>query len=148
MHAYAGRQFVPFLWWSLVWPGREANSRPTVREADTLPTEPNQHGQWNHKSIRVLYVLPRYIFQPDYCITSMACFLLWWIFLILSICTWIKWDYWSCSWKCLQSGLISPMCDCVQITLAFVIPFGCTWLWLGNKGGNIRPKTLKYPPRE
>ena len=45
MHAYAGRQFVPFLWWSLVWPGREANSRPTVREADTLPTEPTRHGQ-------------------------------------------------------------------------------------------------------
>ena len=44
MHAYAGRQFVPFLWWSLVWPGREANSRPTVREADTLPTEPTRHG--------------------------------------------------------------------------------------------------------
>ena len=46
MHAYAGRQFVPFLWWSLVWPGREANSRPTVREADTLPTEPARHGTW------------------------------------------------------------------------------------------------------
>ena len=44
MHAYAGRQFVPFLWWSLVWPGREANSRPTVREADTPPTEPTRHG--------------------------------------------------------------------------------------------------------
>ena len=44
MHAYAGRQFVPFLWWSLVWPGREANSRPTVREADTLPTEPTRQG--------------------------------------------------------------------------------------------------------
>ena len=44
MRAYAGRQFVPFLWWSLVWPGREANSRPTVREADTLPTEPTRHG--------------------------------------------------------------------------------------------------------
>ena len=43
MRAYAGRQFVPFLWWSLVWPGREANSRPTVREADTLPTEPTRH---------------------------------------------------------------------------------------------------------
>ena len=46
MHAYAGRQFVPFLLWSLVWPGWEANSRPTVREADTLPTEPTRHG--NH----------------------------------------------------------------------------------------------------
>ena len=45
MHAYAGRQFVPFLQWSLVWPGREANSRPTVREADTLPTEPTRHGR-------------------------------------------------------------------------------------------------------
>ena len=44
MRAYAGRQFAPFLWWSLVWPGREANSRPTVREADTLPTEPPRHG--------------------------------------------------------------------------------------------------------
>ena len=44
MHAYAGRQFVPFLWWSLVWPGREANSRPAVREVDTLPTEPTRHG--------------------------------------------------------------------------------------------------------
>ena len=37
---HAERQFVPFLWWSLVWPGREANSRPTVREADTLTTKP------------------------------------------------------------------------------------------------------------
>ena len=45
MHAYAGRQFVPLLWWSLVWPGREANSQPTVREADTLPTEPTRHGR-------------------------------------------------------------------------------------------------------
>ena len=44
MRAYAGRQFVPVLWWSLVWPSREANSRPTVREADTLPTEPTRHG--------------------------------------------------------------------------------------------------------
>ena len=43
MHAYAGRQFLPFLWWSLVWPGREANSWPTVREADMLPTEPTRH---------------------------------------------------------------------------------------------------------
>ena len=45
MHAYAGRQFVPFLWWSLVWPGREANSRPTVRETDTLTTKPTRSGQ-------------------------------------------------------------------------------------------------------
>ena len=44
MHVYAGRQCVPFLWLSLVWPGREANSRPTVREADTLPTEPTRQG--------------------------------------------------------------------------------------------------------
>ena len=44
MHAYAGRQFVQSLWWSLVWPGREANSRPTVREADMLLTEPTR--QW------------------------------------------------------------------------------------------------------
>ena len=51
LRAYAGRQFVPFLWWSLVWPGREANSRPTVREADTLLTEPTRHGGrfwWDH----------------------------------------------------------------------------------------------------
>ena len=34
-------------WWSLVWPGREAKSRPTVREADTLPTEPTWHGNQN-----------------------------------------------------------------------------------------------------
>ena len=27
-------------------PDREANSRPTVREADTLPTEPTRHGLW------------------------------------------------------------------------------------------------------
>ena len=40
MRAYAGRQFVPFLWWSLVWPGREANSRlPCERR-----TEPTRHG--------------------------------------------------------------------------------------------------------
>ena len=42
---YTGRQFVPFLWWSLVWPDREENSRPTVREADTLVTEPTRHGK-------------------------------------------------------------------------------------------------------
>ena len=33
--------FYDGLWYD---PGREANSRPTVREADTLPTEPTQHG--------------------------------------------------------------------------------------------------------
>ena len=60
MRAYAGRQFVPFLWWSLVWPGREANSRPTVWEADTLPTEPTRHGhlsvQWNSSCEANLFV--------------------------------------------------------------------------------------------
>ena len=44
LRAYAGRQLVPILRWSLVWPGREVNSRPTVREAVTLPTEPTRHG--------------------------------------------------------------------------------------------------------
>ena len=39
-------QFVPFLWWSLVWPGREANSRLTVWEADMLTTKPNRHGDF------------------------------------------------------------------------------------------------------
>ena len=29
----------------------EANSRPTVREADTLPTEPTRHGQENRVKI-------------------------------------------------------------------------------------------------
>ena len=28
----------------LVWPGREANSRPIVWEADTLTTKPTRHG--------------------------------------------------------------------------------------------------------
>ena len=56
MHAYAGRQFVPFLWWSLVWPGREANSRPTVREADTLPTEPTRHGNIYGKWLVFSYI--------------------------------------------------------------------------------------------
>ena len=55
MHAYAGRQFVPFLWWSLVWPGREANSRSTVRKADTLPTEPTRHGDF-FKESTCLYI--------------------------------------------------------------------------------------------
>ena len=27
-----------------LWYDEEANSRPTVREADTLPTEPTRHG--------------------------------------------------------------------------------------------------------
>ena len=40
----AGRQFVPFLWWSLVWPRWDANSRPTVWEVDTLTTKPTRHG--------------------------------------------------------------------------------------------------------
>ena len=44
MRTYAGRQLVPFLWWSLVWPGRDANSRPSVWEADTLTTKPTRHG--------------------------------------------------------------------------------------------------------
>ena len=34
----AGRQFVPFLWWSLVWPGRGMNPRPTACD-DTLITK-------------------------------------------------------------------------------------------------------------
>ena len=55
MHAYAGRQFVPFLWWSLVWPGREANSRPTVREADTLPTK-MKRGYMPHYEINKIVV--------------------------------------------------------------------------------------------
>ena len=38
LRAMHGGSLYHFLWWSLVWPGREANSRPTVREADTLPT--------------------------------------------------------------------------------------------------------------
>ena len=43
MRAYAGRHFVPFLWWSLVWPSRDANPRPTVWESDTLTTKLTQH---------------------------------------------------------------------------------------------------------
>ena len=39
----AGRQFVPFLWWSLVWLGRDANPQPTMWEADMLTTKPTQH---------------------------------------------------------------------------------------------------------
>ena len=50
-NACVSMQFVPFLWWSLVWPGREANSRPTVREADTLPTEPTRHGYFLKRAL-------------------------------------------------------------------------------------------------
>ena len=35
--------FVPFLWWSLVWPGWDANPRPTVWEGDTITTKPTQN---------------------------------------------------------------------------------------------------------
>ena len=71
MHAYARRQFVPFLWWSLVWPSREANSRPTMREADTLPTEPTRHGQhylikqsiWSLLYCTVNHAFPQYDFS-------------------------------------------------------------------------------------
>ena len=33
-----------FLCWPLVWPGLDANPRPTVWEADTLTTKPTRHG--------------------------------------------------------------------------------------------------------
>ena len=39
-HFYDGLWYDP-----VVSLGREANSRPTVREADTLPTEPTRHGK-------------------------------------------------------------------------------------------------------
>ena len=37
----AGSQFVPFLWWSFVWPGWGMNQRPAW-EADTLTTKPSR----------------------------------------------------------------------------------------------------------
>ena len=47
LHAMQGGIFVPFLWWLLVLPSREANSQPTVWEADTLTTKPVRHGYTN-----------------------------------------------------------------------------------------------------
>ena len=38
----AGRQFVPFLWWSLVWTSQGTNLRPIAWEADTLTTKPSR----------------------------------------------------------------------------------------------------------
>ena len=40
---HAGSQFVPYLWWSSVWPGWDANPRPTTWEVDMLITKPFQH---------------------------------------------------------------------------------------------------------
>ena len=37
----AGRQFVPFLWWSFVWIGQGANPRPNAYESNTLITKPS-----------------------------------------------------------------------------------------------------------
>ena len=37
-----GRQFVPFLWWPLVWP---ANQRPTAWQGNNLTTKPTWHGR-------------------------------------------------------------------------------------------------------
>ena len=34
----AGRQFMPFQWWSLVWPGLGVNPWPTTWEANMLPS--------------------------------------------------------------------------------------------------------------
>ena len=58
----AGRQFVPFLWWSLVWPGRDSNPWPTVWEADMLITTLARHGCWlyiaehHHRTIRLFCI--------------------------------------------------------------------------------------------
>ena len=71
LRAYAGRQFVPFLWWSLVWPSREANSRPTVREADTLPTEPTRHGLFK------VCKQTEAMFQPSWKLHLNICLMLW-----------------------------------------------------------------------
>ena len=58
-HAFnAGMQFVAFLWWSLVLPDRDANPRPTAREADTLTTKPTQQVPfWYILSIYLLFWL-------------------------------------------------------------------------------------------
>ena len=47
--AYACSQFVQFLWWSLVWPGRDANPWPTMWEADMLTTKPTWHSMFSTK---------------------------------------------------------------------------------------------------
>ena len=45
MHCVSCREAVcTIFWWFLVWPGRDANLRPTVWEADTLTTKPTRHG--------------------------------------------------------------------------------------------------------
>ena len=112
MRAYAGRQFAPFLWWSLVWPGRETNSRPTVREADTLPTEPNQHGQlynWckypiinDHQFlILVIYCFPQRQYQV-YIKKEYAYNLHCWFILLHLFCLWINY---MCIYTCMYSVL-------------------------------------------
>ena len=72
MHACnAGKQFVAFLWWSLVLPGRDANPQPTVWEADMLTTKPTQHGLKNIWFDTVIQVQTKYIaalleYFPDF----------------------------------------------------------------------------------
>ena len=39
----AGRRFVPFLWWSLLWPGCGTNPGPTTWEVDTLTIKLTLH---------------------------------------------------------------------------------------------------------
>ena len=44
----AGRQFVSFVWRSLVRPSRDANPRPTVWKADMITTKPTRHGLYSY----------------------------------------------------------------------------------------------------
>ena len=122
MHAYAGRQFVPFLWWSLVWPGREANSR-TVREADTLPTEPTRHG------FDLCQVLMRYHYRYIYTIMLPLVYGFWLyasihIYFLLfyfnysngsTASNWLFIEY-TCvySGKCVSDSLFGNMAGCPQ----------------------------------
>ena len=41
---HAGKHSVPFLWLSLVWPGRDANPQHIVWEVDTLTNKPTRRG--------------------------------------------------------------------------------------------------------
>ena len=71
LRAMQGGSLYHFLWWSLVWPGREANSRPTVREVDTLQTETTRHGEvfyikwmtWIWYMILYIWIISRRIYS-------------------------------------------------------------------------------------
>ena len=55
-----------FLWWSLVWLGRDANLRPTVWEADRLTTKPTRHGHTEKRTCLSDYVWSKITIQSQY----------------------------------------------------------------------------------